>query len=343
MQTETSRKYRFWVYALLIILIVAAPLLLLRSPAGQDDGELPQYWLPGAPNLAPERPVMAFTDAPSVGEVTISAPETEPPLVENPDDPLPDETDSESIDSENEPEETEIPEEDPDSRPHIPRYDHQIAPSDPVTDEYFKDALFIGDSRVVGLCAYAQMPGSCYAQASLNIKSVLTNAFLPTGKWTDDGLPIYETVFDALKRRDDHFTKVYIGFGVNEYGYSPAVFSSCYEYFLDRLTELLPPEAEIYVLGIFPVNDGKAAANGYAVKNERLLALDGVLAELCVKRGAHYLNVSEAVGDNGRYDLPPESASDGVHLNFTPTRRLKEYIYAHTVPEIVQTDEIPDK
>ncbi|MBR4831095.1 MAG: hypothetical protein IKZ97_00540 [Butyrivibrio sp.] len=82
-----------------------------------------------------------------------------------------------------------------------------------VDDDYFEDALFIGDSRTVGLSEYVEAldtRATFYAKVSLTIYRVMDKPFLKN----EAGKKI--TVEEALS--DNQFKKIYIMLGLNEMG-----------------------------------------------------------------------------------------------------------------------------
>ena len=65
-----------------------------------------------------------------------------------------------------------------------------VPASDPVEDKWFEDALFIGDSRTVGMMNYSGVKAYYYCKVGLNIRGVLTN---PIGR-TETELTIIQTM-----------------------------------------------------------------------------------------------------------------------------------------------------
>ena len=84
-----------------------------------------------------------------------------------------------------------------------------------VDPTYFSDALFIGDSRTVGLCEYGSLKGNAafLAKESINVYNILDKELWFTD---NDGEGWDATVEDTLKDRS--FGKIYVALGVNELG-----------------------------------------------------------------------------------------------------------------------------
>ena len=208
-------------------------------------------------------------------------------------------------------------------------YPNQIPQSDAVGADYFSRALFIGDSRTVGFCNYTNISKYSYAMVSLNIKSVLTASFIEDRDKTT-GAAVTRTVLDTLKLYPNSFDKVYISFGVNEYSWQGNLFITCYEYFLDRLEEILPEGTLIYVQSVLPVNEKQSFAAGYSVRNSQLQNFNVLLAEMAARRGVNFVNTAEAVYENGAFALASGAAGDGIHLNKSACLTVRDYLFTHT-------------
>jgi hypothetical protein len=193
-----------------------------------------------------------------------------------------------------------------------------------VGDEYFADAVFIGDSRTVGMMTYSGVKSHYYAKVSLNIFSVLHTAFLTPPEGGDKQL----TVLEALEKYPV-FKKIYICFGINELGYNPTAFINAYEYFLDRVMALLP-DSTIYIQAILPVSEAASARNRYGVNNEAVVRNNTLLYELAEKKGVYFVNVYEKfAGEDGTLD--PSLAADGIHLSKAGIKMQMDYLRTHTV------------
>ena len=83
----------------------------------------------------------------------------------------------------------------------------------PVDDSYFDDALFIGDSRMVGLSQYCSAIDS---RATFFAKKSLTIFDIRNKEWieAEDGTEM--SIAKALEGK--HFKKIYLMVGINELG-----------------------------------------------------------------------------------------------------------------------------
>jgi lysophospholipase L1-like esterase len=186
-------------------------------------------------------------------------------------------------------------------------------------DDYFSDALFIGDSRTQGLLLYSNLGNaSYYAARGLTVEQVFNKAVIDSG-----GGKL--TVSDALSRRA--FGKVYLMFGLNELGWNSAdKFIEQYGRVLDRVRET-QPDAIVYVQCIMPVSAWKSAKDPVH-NNPNIARFNEMIERLTEEKNAIYLNVSDGVADASGV-LPDEASSDGIHLNKKYCIKWEEYLRAH--------------
>lgn len=176
----------------------------------------------------------------------------------------------------------------------------------PVDNSYFTDALFIGDSRTVGLQEYSTVSqADYYAATGLTVYKALESKFI-----TLDGMEDKLTLEEALSKRK--YGKIYIMLGINEMGTGTVdTFIEKYTEIIDTIREL-QPEALIFIQGIMQVTTKYSEASDYihiediAERNERLALLaDG--------RQILYLDINPLLCDeNG--GLHEVYTNDGVHL-----------------------------
>ena len=97
-----------------------------------------------------------------------------------------------------------------------------VKASDEVGIEYFDDAAFIGDSRMVSINSMSNLTNaSVYAAVSMDLNKVFTKPIIPMA----DGSLGY--LLDALNQYQ--YGKVYMSFGLNELGwYALDVFEEKY-------------------------------------------------------------------------------------------------------------------
>ena len=169
----------------------------------------------------------------------------------------------------------------------------------------FSDAVFIGDSRTVGLGMNTDRPkATFYASTGLNVSSIETSETI----LLDNGN--YGTVYDALKQKQ--FNRVYIMFGINELGWPyPDVFQEEYEAVINKIKEL-QPSALIYVQSILPVSS-LALNTNTVFTNENVDNFNLYVQNAAANTNSIYIDVASCLKDeNGA--LPLEASTDGIHL-----------------------------
>ncbi len=192
-----------------------------------------------------------------------------------------------------------------------------------VTPEYFEDALFIGDSRTVGLSEYVEEldeKATFYAKVSLTIYGVLEKQFLKT----DDGKMSIE---EALQ--DQQFGKIYISLGLNEIGTGTAeTFAESYSEVIERLKEL-QPDAIIFIQGIMHVAERKSSEDKY-FNNENINRRNEVLSQLADNKTVFYIDMNEAVDDeNG--NLQAGLSFDDIHLKASSYQLWYDFLLGHGI------------
>ena len=192
-----------------------------------------------------------------------------------------------------------------------------------VDDDYFCDALFIGDSRTVGLYEYCEplnTRATFYAKVSLTIYDCMTKEFIKT----DDGKMNVET---ALSQ--NQFAKIYIMLGLNEIGTgNTEYFKEAYSGVIDRIREL-QPDAIIYIEGIMHVT-GDKSRNDKFFNNENINERNAAIAELANNRDIFYIDMNESVDDeNG--DLEASLTFDDVHLKASSYERWHEFLLHNAI------------
>ena len=188
-----------------------------------------------------------------------------------------------------------------------------------VDESYFDDALFIGDSRLLGFGMWSGLPGTYYCATGFQLYNYKTTKVVQTG---NGKVPI----FDALPY--NAFTKIYIKVGLNEMGWSEAKFEETYAQLIAEL-RAMEPRAIIYVHAILPVTANKSATDK-SHNNPNILARNAALQQFAIQQQAYYIDVSSVVSDaNGC--LKPESTSDGIHMSSRYMGSWKQYLMEHAV------------
>lgn len=193
------------------------------------------------------------------------------------------------------------------------------APGTPAPDGWFRDAVFVGDSRTEGLQNFDGLDGATYYA----VKGLMVDTIYTKQAVRDGSSKI--TVMQALQKKK--FRKVYIMLGVNELGWSSfATFISDYGKVIDDIKKY-QPGTRVYLQAILPVTAQKSTSSSI-YNNPRIVNSNGAIRDLAKKKQVFYLAVDEAVKDASGA-LPPGATVDGVHLNAAYCKKWCEYLKLH--------------
>ena len=195
-----------------------------------------------------------------------------------------------------------------------------------VDESYFDDALFIGDSRTVGLRDYTDLSehADFYCETSLTIQKILTENFPGLG-----------TIEEALAGKA--YGKIYIMLGLNELGLGTT------ENFMEKYTEVVDflcekaPQARIFVQGIMRVT-GKKHHSDAIFNNNNINARNNAIATLADNEQIFYIDVNEVVCDEEGH-LNTEYTYDQLHLLGMYNDLWKQFLMSHGVQDQPQAAE----
>lgn len=190
-----------------------------------------------------------------------------------------------------------------------------------VDENYFNDALFIGDSRMQGLGMYSDINGTFFAATAFQLFKYKTFKVVPTAAGK---VPI----FDAMPY--DKFTKIYIKVGLNELGcVSDEAFINDYASLVNEL-RVMQPRAIIYVHAVLPVTAAKSETDRTHC-NENIKARNELLKTFAEMNKCYYIDVASAVSDETGA-LKADSTVDGIHMYGKSMGSWVEYLRTHAVP-----------
>ncbi len=193
-----------------------------------------------------------------------------------------------------------------------------------VEDDYFDDAVFIGDSRTRSLQLYANLENSTFlTYTGLTIYGVLDAKLTPSTTNTKT------TVSNYLSNHQ--FKKIYLMLGINELGTgTPESFCRTYSNVLDTLHEL-QPDAIIYVQAILHISKHKDDEHTY-INNDTIVVRNEALQSLANNEYIFWLDSNPALCDEDGY-LIGDYTSDGVHLQAKYVYLWMDYIKQHAIQE----------
>lgn len=228
--------------------------------------------------------------------------------------------------------ETPLPTPEPTPTP-VPAFDFtQPAPETAaVEDDWFSDAVFIGDSRTDGLRLYSGIRGADFlAYKSLMIFHVVGNDKVDRKAVPLNGVGDKKTVLEWLDEKQ--YAKVYLMFGVNELGYgNDSAFTDAFSRTVDEIRDR-QPEAVLYIQSLVPIEPEKAYKTNPAawLNNDNVARYNELLRQVCADKGVVYVDVAAALTDEGG-GLPPEGTTDGIHFTRSWYEKWYAYLKTHTV------------
>lgn len=193
-----------------------------------------------------------------------------------------------------------------------------------VDDSYFDDAVFIGDSRTVGMYEYGglEKTSTFYASTGLTIYKMFDSAIVSV-----PGQKKKITVEEALSQKQ--FSKIYLMIGINEMGTGTVEsFMKAYGEAVQHLQEL-QPDAVIYLQAIMKVTTERSAQGDY-ITNEGIEARNAEIAKLADDRKIFFLDVNPLICDETG-GMAASYTYDGVHLKAQYIPIWLDFLKEHAV------------
>ena len=193
-----------------------------------------------------------------------------------------------------------------------------------VDDSYFDDAVFIGDSRTVGMYEYGGLEetSTFYASTGLTIYKMFDSAIVSV-----PGQKKKITVEEALSEKQ--FARIYLMIGINEMGTGTVEsFMKAYSEAVQHLREL-QPDAVIYLQAIMKVTTERSEQGDY-INNEGIEARNAEIAKLADNQKIFFLDVNPEICDETG-GMVASYTYDGVHLKAQYIPIWLDYLKAHAV------------
>jgi hypothetical protein len=190
-----------------------------------------------------------------------------------------------------------------------------------VDESYFDDALFIGDSRTVGLSEYSNWKNPVYyADVGLTVYHVFDKEIAKVNGETMN-------IDQALQRQK--FGKIYIMLGINELGRGTTeTFAAKYSQVIGRIREL-QPDAIIFIEGIMGVSKKKSDTDPI-FNNKNIQERNAAIASLADNNSVFYIDVNQVIMDASG-GIPSEYTFDNVHLKAAYYSIWTNYLMEHGV------------
>ena len=190
----------------------------------------------------------------------------------------------------------------------------------PVTEDYFQDAVFIGDSRTVGISEYSGIKNATFlCKTSLSIYDYAK----PKITYKDKKTSIQEVL------QNETFGKIYLMVGINECSYgTPESFYELYREVVEDIRRL-QPEALIFIEGNLLVTQSKSDSS-QGVTNENISSRNELIATLANQKDTFYIDINQSsLCEDGA--LIPEFTWDQIHIKAQYYTVWKDFLLDHGI------------
>ena len=189
-----------------------------------------------------------------------------------------------------------------------------------VTEDYFDDACFIGDSRTVGISEYSGIENATFlCKTSLSIYDYNK----PKITYEDKKMSIHDILAEK------QFAKIYLMVGINECGIGTA--ESFYERYRDVVADIrsLQPEALIFLQGNLLITESKSEESEY-ITNENILIRNKLIASLANQKDIFYIDINDSslCADGA---LVSDYTWDQVHIKAQYYPLWKDFLLQHAI------------
>ena len=220
----------------------------------------------------------------------------------------------------------------PTDTPHIPptayepyEFGTPLEESAAVPDEWFDDAVFLGDSRTEGFQLFSGLNhGTFYCHRGMSVFNA-----------DSDDYRVFNVGGDAVTLmgavRAKWYAAVYLMLGINELGYSVSSFEAALSELVGKIV-LAQPEAVIYLETLPPVNDAQAYENGLPAYETaaNVKKFNQGIAKIAGKERVVLLDTASCLRDS-EGQLPEELTRDGVHFSADGYVKWADYLRIHTM------------
>ena len=179
-------------------------------------------------------------------------------------------------------------------------------------ESYFEDALFIGNSRTVGMYLFADVGMTIYDVLDANID-------VPPESGSSN------TLTGLLTAKQ--YGKIYIMFGINELGTGTS--ESFVEYYQSVVQQIcqMQPDAIVYVQSIINV---AASAETDVISNANINEKNALLSQIADNKQVFYIDLNPSLVDSSGY-LNSDYTSDGIHLGGSSLPLWKDCLLANAM------------
>ena len=169
-------------------------------------------------------------------------------------------------------------------------------------EEFFSDALFIGDSRTVGLMEYGDVVGAdFFADSGMSVFSLYQKKLAVGGE--------KQTIQEVLEGKQ--YGKIFLMLGINELGYSFENLCKKYQEVVQQIRES-QSQSMIYLCANLHVTKEQSGKDPI-YNNGNIDRVNEMIASLADQEKIIYVDVN-ALFDDGQGNLATEYSSDSFHV-----------------------------
>ena len=190
-----------------------------------------------------------------------------------------------------------------------------------VDKEYFSNTLFIGDSRIEGLCRYGGIDTASYCfKSGVSVWDIREQSLF-------DGNFNKTTLDNALNLQK--FDYIYIMIGINELGRgTPTSYANQYKEDIKYIKQC-QPEATIIIMGILGITQEYSDSSD-VYNNDNVNARNVSISYLSNGTDVFYLDVNDSVCDS-QGAMIEEYSRDGIHLKAEYYTLWADYLCSHAI------------
>lgn len=172
-----------------------------------------------------------------------------------------------------------------------------------VDKSYLNDALFIGDSRTLGLMEYGGVSQASYfADSGMSVFNLEKTTVPVAGYGKTD-------IRSLLKQKK--FGKIYFMMGINEAGYPWKTLEKKYKETVAMIRDM-QPDAKIFLCANLMMTEEKSGQSK-AINNKVICKINAMIEKLASKNEMYYIDVNEIFTDK-KGNLCETYSNDGVHV-----------------------------
>lgn len=195
-----------------------------------------------------------------------------------------------------------------------------------VGNEYFKDALFIGDSILKGFKLWVTpYENNTIAEQNVGLDQIYMNKDVYYINADLKG-----TLWETIEAKCPKPSKIYVMLGTNGVpGYENDAHIVYYNDLVDKLKKKYP-DAIIYIESITPITKEVSENRKPTFTSEKINGFNKLVKQMCVEKGVYYLSTEDVLKDKDGYLKAEYDAGDGTHMPKVGHEAVFSYLKKHT-------------